>query len=103
MEGGPVLMLHVGLDLSRTRLDVHVMDAMGAPVLVTSAAPDTGGVASLVFRGGGVGQPVTAAVESVNGARFFPDQLELRGREGGDAYAGQGKGGGAPGAQTPQI
>jgi transposase len=36
-------MLHVGLDLSRTRLDVHVMDAMGVPVLVTSAAPDTGG------------------------------------------------------------
>ena len=27
-------MLHVGLDLSRTRLDVHVMNETGAPVLV---------------------------------------------------------------------
>src|SRR3954451_23745736 len=79
MEGGPVLMLHVGLDLSRTRLDVHVMDAMGAPVLVTSAAPDTGGVASLGSRVGEVGQPVTAAIESMTGARFVHDQLELRG------------------------
>src|SRR3954462_1978903 len=81
MEGGPVLMLHVGLDLSRTRLDVHVMDAMGAPVLVTSAAPDTGGLASLVSRGGEFGQPVTAAIESMTGARFVHDQLELRGWE----------------------
>src|SRR4051794_6888360 len=79
MEGGPVLMLHVGLDLSRTRLDVHVMDAMGAPVLVTSAAPDTGGLASLVSRVGEFGQPVTAAIESMTGARFVHDQLELRG------------------------
>src|SRR5437764_3201914 len=81
MEGGPVLMLHVGLDLSRTRLDVHVMDAMGAPVLVTSAAPDTGGLASLVSRVGEFGQPVTAAIESMTGARFVHDQLELRGWE----------------------
>src|SRR5437764_1987434 len=79
MEGGPVLMLHVGLDLSRTRLDVHVMDAMGAPVLVTSAAPDTGGLASLVARVGEFGQQVTAAIESMTGARFVHDQLELRG------------------------
>src|SRR4051812_39891288 len=79
MEGGPVLMLHVGLDLSRTRLDVHVMDAMGAPVLVTSAAPDAGGLASLASRVGEFGQPVTAAIESMTGARFVHDQLELRG------------------------
>src|SRR3954463_9495140 len=56
MEGGPVLMLRVGLDLSRTRVDVHVMDETGAPVLVTRSAPDSGGVGSLVSRGGGVGQ-----------------------------------------------
>ncbi len=30
-------MLHVGLDLSRTRLDVHVMDEAGAPLAVTTA------------------------------------------------------------------
>src|SRR3954449_9962200 len=51
-EGGPVLMLHVGLDLSRTRVDVHVLDETGAPVLVTRSAPDSGGVGSLVSRGG---------------------------------------------------
>ncbi len=43
-------MLHVGLDLSRTRLDVHVMDETGAPVAVTTAAPDAGGLASLAYR-----------------------------------------------------
>src|SRR3954447_22274913 len=72
-------MLHVGLDLSRTRLDVHVMDETGTPMLVTTAAPDAGGLASLVSRVGEFGQPVTAAIESMTGARFVHDQLELRG------------------------
>jgi len=72
-------MLHVGLDLSRTRLDVHVMDEAGAPVAVTTAAPDAGGLASLAHRVGGFGQPVRAAIESMYGARFVHDQLELRG------------------------
>src|SRR4051794_13341695 len=99
MEGGPVLMLHVGLDLSRTRLDVHVMDAMGAPVLVTSAAPDTGGLASLVSRVGEFGQPVTAAIESMTGARFVHDQLELRGWQVEIADAGLGQGVGPAGGQ----
>lgn len=72
-------MLHVGLDLSRTRLDVHAMDEAGASVLVTRAAPDAGGLASLVHRLGELGQPVTAVIESMNGARFVHDQLELRG------------------------
>jgi transposase len=74
-------MLHVGLDLSRTRVDVHVMDVTGAPVLVTRSAPDSGGLASLVSRVGEFGQPVTAAIESMTGARFVHDQLELRGWE----------------------
>ena len=74
-------MLHVGLDLSRTRLDVHVMNEAGAPVLVTTAVPDAGGLASLVSRVGEFGQPVTAAIESMTGARFVHDQLELRGWE----------------------
>src|SRR5687768_9335977 len=72
-------MLHVGLDLSRTRLDVHVMDDTGAPVAVTTAAPDAGGLASLAQRVGELGQPVTAVIESMTGARFVHDQLELRG------------------------
>src|SRR3954465_5104926 len=72
-------MLHVGLDLSRTRLDVHAMDQTGTPVAVTTAAPDAGGLASLAGRLGQFGQPVTAVIESMNGARFVHDQLELRG------------------------
>jgi transposase len=36
-------------------------------------------VASLVSRVGEFGQPVTAAIESMTGARFVHDQLELRG------------------------
>src|SRR3954465_13236923 len=72
-------MLHVGLDLSRTRLDVHVMDQTGTSVAVTTAAPDVGGLASLAYRLGEFGQPVTAVIESMNGARFSDDQLELRG------------------------
>src|SRR5438309_3615076 len=72
-------MLHVGLDLSRTRLDVHVMDEAGAPLAVTTAAPDAGGLASLAHRVGGPGGRVAAVVESMNGARFVHDQLELRG------------------------
>jgi transposase len=72
-------MLHVGLDLSRTHLDVHAMNEAGAPVAVTTAAPDAGGLASLAYRLGEFGQPVTAVIESMTGARFVHDQLELRG------------------------
>jgi transposase len=72
-------MLHVGLDLSRTRVDVHVMDEAGTSLAVTTAAPDAGGLASLAHRLAGSGQPVAAVIESMNGARFVHDQLELRG------------------------
>src|SRR5918912_2253681 len=72
-------MLHVGLDLSRTRLDVHAMNETGTPVAVTTAAPDAGGLASLAYRLAEFGQPVTAAIESMTGARFVHDQLELLG------------------------
>jgi transposase len=73
-------MVHVGLDLSRTRLDVHVMDESGAPLVVTTALPEAGGLAALAGRiGAEFGGPVYAAIESMNGARFVHDQLELAG------------------------
>jgi transposase len=73
-------MVHVGLDLSRTRLDVHVMDESGAPLAVTTALPEAGGLAALVSRiNAEFGGPVYAAIESMNGARFVHDQLELAG------------------------
>jgi transposase len=72
-------MLHVGLDLSRTRVDVHVMDEAGTSLAVMTAVPDAGGLALLAHRLAGSGQPVAAVIESMNGARFIHDQLELRG------------------------
>jgi transposase len=74
-------MLHVGLDLSRRRLDVCVLDAAGATVEVTAVPPDQDGVRSLAARLASNGEPVRAAIESMNGARFVHDQLELAGLE----------------------
>src|SRR4051794_41939339 len=96
-------MLHVGLDLSRARLDVHVMDQTGASVAVTTAAPDVGGLASLACRLGEFGQPGTAMVESMKGARVVHDQLELRGWKGGVGDWGKGKGFAPLACQTGKI
>lgn len=72
-------MLHVGLDLCRSRVDVCVVDDTGEVVEVTRAAPDPGGLDDLVARIARHDQPVAAAIESMNGARFVHDHLERRG------------------------
>jgi len=72
-------MLHVGLDLSRTRVDVHAMNESGTSLMVVKALPDAGGLASLVERLAVLGEPVCAAIESMNGARFVHDELERAG------------------------
>ena len=72
-------MLHAGLDLSRTRLDVCLLDEQGSTLQVTQAPPDTDGLRGLARQTAAYGQPVRAAVESMNGARFVHDQLELCG------------------------
>ena len=72
-------MLYAGLDLSRQRLDVHLMNQVGEPVQVTTAPPDTDGLRGLVRQTARFGQPVLAVIESMNGARFVHDQLELAG------------------------
>jgi transposase len=74
-------MLYPGLDLSRHRVDVHLMDQAGEPVQVTTVPPDADGLRGLARQVGGLGQPVVAAIESMNGARFVHDQLELAGWE----------------------
>jgi transposase len=71
-------MLHVGLDLSRRRVDVAVLDAAGRQVLQTTASPDEGGLRDLVVRVG-VGEPVCAAIESMTGARHVRDVLASAG------------------------
>jgi transposase len=72
-------MLHVGLDLSRSRLDFHALDECGGTVAVDAAPPDADGLASLARRFAGA--QVQAAIESMNGARFVHDHLERAGWE----------------------
>jgi transposase len=72
-------MLHAGLDLSRARLDVCLLDPQGAAVAVTAVPPDADGLRGLARQVDAYGQPVRAAIESMNGARFVHDRLELAG------------------------
>src|SRR5213596_155356 len=72
-------MLHAGLDLSRKRLDVRVLDDAGATALETWTPPDRDGLHALVQRVGRFGEPVGAVIEAMNGARFVHDHLELLG------------------------
>src|SRR5438132_1780264 len=74
-------MLYAGLDLSRKRLDFHLLDADGATIEVGAAPPDAAGLRGLSERLARHGEPVRAAIESMNGARFVHDQLELAGWE----------------------
>jgi transposase len=74
-------MLHVGLDLSRKRLDFHALDRDGVRVETGAVAPDVDGLAGFVRRLARHRQPVQAALESMNGARFVHDQLESHGWE----------------------
>src|SRR5439155_17713545 len=80
-RGGPSSMLYAGLDLSRKRLDFHLLDAEGATVEVGAAAPDADGLHRLTCRLDRHGEAIRAAIESMNGARFVHDRLELAGWE----------------------
>jgi len=70
-------MLHIGLDLSRKRLDYHALDEHGHTLAVDAVPPDVEGLRHLAARFRG--ERVRAVVESMNGARFVHDQLELLG------------------------
>jgi transposase len=72
-------MLYAGLDLSRKRLDFHLLDVKGATVEVGAAAPDADGLRGLTGRLARHGEPIRGAIESMNGARFVHDQLERAG------------------------
>jgi hypothetical protein len=56
-----VARLYAGLDLSRHRLDVHLMDEAGQPVQVTAVPPDADGLGGLARQTARYGQPVVAA------------------------------------------
>jgi transposase len=70
-------MLHAGLDLSRKRLDFHLLDREGTTVEIGSVPPDADGLRGLSERLHRHGEPIRAAIESMNGARFVHDRLEL--------------------------
>jgi len=72
-------MLYAGLDLLRQRLDVHLLDDDGRTVEVTAVRPDADAFRTLVARMDRHGQPVSAAIESMNGARFVHDEVEVAG------------------------
>ncbi len=74
-------MLHAGLDLSRRRLDVCLVDDVGEVVEHTAAPPDADGLRGLAGRVARYGRPVRAVIESMTGARFVHDRLEELGWE----------------------
>jgi transposase len=73
-------MLHVGLDLSRRRVEVCVADPAGEVVARFRAPADRDGLHGLVRRVEAYGPGrVRAVVESMNGARFVHDELTEHG------------------------
>ena len=74
-------MLHVGLDLSRRRLDYLALTEDGTNLEVGAAPPDADGLRGLATRLDRHGEPISAAIESMNGARFIHDTLERCGWE----------------------
>lgn len=74
-------MLHLGMDLSRSRLDSHVLDETGVTRETAAFRPDSDGLGRLVkhIDSRFPGEPVMAVIESMNGARFIHDTLELAG------------------------
>src|SRR5213593_4561185 len=70
-------MLYVGLDLSRRRLDFDARLTSGELFERGAVPPYADGLAGLVRRLGDT--EVSAVIESMNGARFVHDRLELAG------------------------
>ena len=70
-------MLYVGLDLSRKRLDWQALDCAGERAAIGAVPPDRDGLVKLGQRLGAA--EVLAVIESMSGARFVHDQLELAG------------------------
>jgi transposase len=69
-------MLHAGLDLSRRRLDVCLLSECGEHLDQLAVPPDGDSLRTLARRISEVhGEPVTAAIESMTGARFVQRDL----------------------------
>jgi hypothetical protein len=90
--GGPILrgfflrrevvaVLHVGLDLSRKRVDVCLISSEGELVEHFRSPCDRDGLYGLTRRVAVYDEPVRGVVESMNGARFVHDELVRYGWE----------------------
>lgn len=71
-------MLYVGLDLSRKRLDWQALLPDGERAAIGAVPPDRDGLIQLARRLGDADE-VVAVIESMSGARFVHDELELQG------------------------
>jgi transposase len=71
-------MLYVGLDLSRKRLDWQALLPDGERAALGAVPPDRDGLGKLVQRLGDADE-IVAVIESMSGARFVHDELELQG------------------------
>ena len=76
-------MLYAGLDLSRQRLDVHVLDEGGRTVEVTSATREVFGLRELVARISRHGQEVSATIIDVGVEVLNPVQVSAAGMDSG--------------------
>jgi transposase len=73
--------LHVGLDLSRKRVDVCLISDQGELIDHFAAPADRDGLYGLTRRVAVYEVPVRGVVESMNGARFAHDELVGHGWE----------------------
>src|SRR5258708_16271249 len=96
-------MLYGGLDRSRQRLGVHVLDEDGQTIEGTAARPDVDALRTLAAHVLRRGQEVTAAIESMTGARFVHDTLEFAGWDVAIADAAKAKGIAPLAAKTDKI
>jgi transposase len=75
-------MLHVGLDLSRKKLDVCLLSGQGDHLDQLAVPPDVDSLRRLARRIDEVrSEPVRGVVESMTGARIVHDTLEAEGWE----------------------
>jgi transposase len=79
VKEAPIIMLHVGLDLSRRRLDYDLLCEDGSRIERGAVSPDADGLRGLAGRVAEYREAVCAAIESMNGARFVHDRLEEQG------------------------
>src|SRR5918996_3744437 len=80
----PASMLYAGLDLSRKRLDFHLLDGEGATVEVGAASPDADGLGGLSERLARHGAPISAAIESMKRRPLRAQPARAGGLAGGD-------------------